>query len=357
MIARLIKLKRLIRNTFVTARHLARLAGSCIAIAKAIIPGKMMLRGLYSLLATRHSWDSTLVLDSRTIQDLNWWLNHVSDWNGRPIRKETIDIQITTDASSMGWGAVLEHRQASGTWTTTMSHKPSNIREMTAILMALLTFRNIIQGKNVQIVTDNISSMANLNHFGGPTLQLTRISRAIWNLALKLKVNLSARHLSGSLNFEADRLSRTPDQYDWMLHPGLFRLIENMYGPHTIDRFATFNNAQITRYNSRFWDPFSEGVDALAQVNWSEENNYCNPPWRLIPQLLKVIKSQAAQATVIAPIWPAQPWYRQLKRMSIDRPVILRPHPRLFLREGKTPEPLKHKQWKVGIFRISGKID
>jgi len=32
----------------------------------------------------------------------------------------------------------------------------------------------------------------------------------------------------------------------------------------TIDRFASYYNTQLPRFNSRFWNPSSEGVDAFT---------------------------------------------------------------------------------------------
>lgn len=357
--ARVKKLKRklsyCLRKCIISARQLARVAGQCVAMTIAIIPGKMMLRGVYHLLSTKTSWESMLVLTDRARADLEWWQASVTQWNGGPIKKRTIDIQMTTDASSIGWGAKIMDREASGTWTSHLANQPSNVREIMAILLGLLTFRDSIKNQHLQVLSDNVSSIANVNRYGGPTSKLTQIARAIWNVALRLNVTITARHLSGHLNCDADRLSRVVDKHNWMLHPGLFMLLNRRFGPHTVDRFASFSNTQLKRYNSRYLDPFTEGVDALAQTNWGEENNYCNPPWRLIPQILNVIVAQQADATLIAPMWKAQPWYLKLKKLSVTHPIILPSHPCLFLNMGGVPEPLRHNKWKVAVYRISGK--
>ena len=39
-----------------------------------------------------------------------------------------------------------------------------------------------------------------------------------------------------------------------------------------VDRFASFHNCQVPRFNSRCWNPGSEAVDAFT-VNSSDENN------------------------------------------------------------------------------------
>jgi hypothetical protein len=104
-------------------------------------------------------------------------------------------------------------------------------------------------------------------------------------------MQLDARYLAGKKNISADALSRLESPYDWKLHPVVFQQIENRFGPHTVDRFAAFHNRQLPRYNSRFCDPETEGVDAFSQ-NWSKENNFINAPFRLLPIILKKLRAK-----------------------------------------------------------------
>ena len=79
------------------------------------------------------------------------------------------------------------------------------------------------------------------------------------------------------------------------------------------------------RYNSRVRDPEAKAIDAFSQV-WTEENNYINPPFQLLPQIIQQLKRNKAIATIIAPIWPAQPWFQQLTEMMIDKPIEIKTH-------------------------------
>ena len=83
--ARIRKLKRslvgILQKTHATARLLARIAGQCISMTKAIIPGKLLLRNLYRLLAKKKGWDDVLEIDQATrqdFQDLIWWKRAVT---------------------------------------------------------------------------------------------------------------------------------------------------------------------------------------------------------------------------------------------------------------------------------------
>ena len=66
-----------------------------------------------------------------------------------------------------------------------------------------------------------------------------------------------------------------------------------------------------------FWNPLTSGVDALAQKDWGSVKNYVNAPFALIPKVLQIVKEQAV-ATIIAPKWPAQTWYRDLVSMTVE---------------------------------------
>ena len=113
------------------------------------------------------------------IKELDWWLYAAGHWNYREICTKSIDIQVITDASHLGWGAVCDGRIASGDWNIRVSHLSSNQREMLAILMALKAFRNVLKNKCVQVLMDNVSAMAYVNHMGGPSPSLSQLVMAI----------------------------------------------------------------------------------------------------------------------------------------------------------------------------------
>lgn len=357
---RVIKLKRdlerILKQKTVKARFIARICGQCISFSKAILPTKLLLRNLYRLLSSRTSWNSFLTLDSSSERDIKWWLSAIKSWNGRPIVKNTIDKQIFTDASSTGWGAVCDGMEASGLWSIHQSFQHSNARELMAVLLALKSFKDSLKGKNVQIMSDNIVTIAYINHLGGPCPDLVKITKAIWAEAYSQRVNLQAKHVAGCLNDVADRLSRLSpySTYSWSLHPALFRLLDQMWGPHSFDRFADITNHLCPRYNSLFYDPLSSGVDALAQQDWGRHNNFVNCPFHLIPKVLQIIQNQQAEATIIAPLWRAQPWFPVLQKLSVKPPFLL-PKFNAMTFLGVHPEPLKNKKWKILAWRVSGK--
>ena len=347
-------LKRVLAQCHVKARMLARIAGQCVSMSKAVLPAQLLLRNTYRLLASKHNWSNILTLDRDTRSDLEWWLHALGSWNGAPIQTGPIDFQIETDASMSGWGARIKgsNKMAAGFWNVRLSQMPSNYRELMAVLLALKSF-SFPRGKKIQILTDNITTAAYINQLGGPSPALSQLANAVWLEAYDRELTLTSRYLQGTLNVTADMLSLLSDHYEWQLNRGLFKYLNSLWGPHTVDRFATMVNAQLPMYNSRFADPHTSGIDALAQQDWNRHNNFVNPPFRLIPKVLQVVEKQRAQATIIAPWWPAQPWFQTLMRLSI-RPPLKLPKRGLTRGQVKMPEALKNKKWRIYAWRICG---
>ena len=129
-----------------------------------------------------------------------------------------------------------------------------------------------------------------------------------------------------------------------------------MFGPHTIDRFASFSTSLLPAYNSRFCDPGSCGVDALGQTDWAHHNNFVNPPFRLISRVLDVVEAQQADATLIAPLWPGQPWMSRLRQLCVAPPLRLPPVSRTCvpLLPFQQVEPHRNLRWTLYAWRFSG---
>ena len=348
-----------IKAKTVQARFLAKIGGECIAMMKAILPAKLLLRNLYRNLAKKHSWDSELEIEESCRTDLIWWFEALRNWNGAPLQKTGKQIQIETDASGTGWGAICKTLEgvieASGTWTKDVSFQPSNYRELLAILKAIRSFRNVLKGSQVQVLSDNVTSVAYINQLGGSSLVMTKLMTTIFVYCHELGINLTSRYLARRSNQHADFLSRILTPYEWQLHPRIFKMIDNMWGPHTVDRFASELTTQLPRFNSLYWDPMTEAVDAMMQ-SWEGENNYVNPPFWLLSKVMKKVKREKVVATVIAPYWPAQAWFQELRRMSLGVLMKLPNNGNVMLKRAGVPEPLKNKKWRMYVWRISGEI-
>ena len=81
-----------------------------------------------------------------------------------------------------------------------------------------------------------------------------------------------------------------------------FSHLENIWGPHSVDRFACSYNAKLTRFNSRFVQDGPRAVDAFTR-DWSPENNWLVPPIALVSMVLRHMSDRKAMGTLVVPLW------------------------------------------------------
>ena len=161
-------------------------------------------------------------------------------------------------------------------WESEDIGQSSTFRELKAIFYVLLSYVAQLKLKRVEIFTDN-QAAARIVAIGSSKSHLQALAMDIFNLCLANSIVLEAQWIPRSLNERADLLSRFIDKDDWSINPSVFRLVDAKWGPHTIDRFSSYYNAQPPRFNSKFASPGCSGVDALAQ-DWRHENNWVCPP-------------------------------------------------------------------------------
>ena len=127
-------------------------------------------------------------------------------------------------------------------------------------------------------------------------------------MSVQHHISLEPEWIPRELNERADLLSRIVDYDDWQLNPAVFRELDAAWGPYSVDRFASFHNCQIPRFNSRCWNPGSEAVDAFT-VNWNGENNWWCPPLGLVPRVIRHAQACAAKGTLVVPCWQSAPFW------------------------------------------------
>lgn len=149
------------------------------------------------------------------------------------------------------------------------------------------------------------------------------LAKQIWLWCIKENFWITATHIAGKLNVEADRESRKfNDHVEWHLEKQKFTDICRIMDTPEIDLFASRLNYQLPVYCSWKCDPESTYVDAFT-LNWSEFYAYLFPPFSLIGQCVKKIIEDESEAVFVAPLWPTQTWFVQLLRLLVQTPVIL----------------------------------
>jgi hypothetical protein len=169
--------------------------------------------------------------------------------------------------------------QARGFWTATDRLQHITWKELRPVRHAVESFLPQLKGRQVFLHEENTAVVAALTKLTSRSPVMMTELRRMWYLLDTNDIHIRPRYIGSAANIWADSLSRELDTEDWQLKPRLFRHLQERWGPHTIDRFASMLNAQLPRFSARWRDPQCEDVDCLRLLDaaWYRENNYCNP--------------------------------------------------------------------------------
>ena len=204
-------------------------------------------------------------------------------------------------------------------WTANVMFRSSTWRELKAVYTCLSSFSVVLSGRAVQWFTDN-RNIPSIIRNGSMKRDLHEISLSIFQIVLRNGIDLQVDWIPRHLNEHADAISRIVDFDDWGVSFEFFRLVDNIWGPHSVDRFANSHNRKLPRFFSRFWNPDSEGVDAFC-VDWAGENNWLVPPVSLVPRVIRHLFVCRSMCTLIVPKWVSAPFW----------PMLFGPHSPFFL--------------------------
>ena len=162
--------------------------------------------------------------------------------------------------------------------------------ELLAIHLALLSLFKNRNNIHVRIMCDNTTAVSYINEMGGcKSLECNAIAKMIWSWAITKGIWLSASHISGSVNVDADNLSRNLNlNLEWMLSANTFQKIITVYGQPDIDLFASRLNAQLEDYISWKPDPRARFIDAFT-IDWSCFFFYAFPPFCMVSRCVQKI--------------------------------------------------------------------
>ena len=262
---------------------------------------------------------------------LHPWKDHNFLSQGVNMRRFRAEYTLYTDASTHGWGAHLGDHQVQGTWNHQECLLHINILELRAITRALQDLFSLVLGRQILVCSDNTTVVAYINHQGGTQSEplLQEVSQLLlW--CQTHNIQLRARHIPGRLNVIADKLSRSHQiiSTEWQINPQVVQSLFHLWGTPSLDLFATRHNTQLQMFVSPIPDPQAVAVDALS-IQWQGLWAYAFPPPALLTKVLTKAKEEQLEMILIAPLWPAQPWFPLLLQLISDVPRILPQRPDL----------------------------
>jgi hypothetical protein len=223
--------------------------------------------------------------------------------------------------------------------------------ELLAVWFALKSF---VRGRTVQLWIDNMTALKYVRDGGGPCAVKSAVACEIirWNAVNDITV--WAPEFVGTKENWADVPSRIVDPGDWRVVDWLFLLCEGWWGPHSVDRFADWDNAKLPRFNSKWWCPQTEAVNTYSQ-QWGGENNWVVPPFGEIFNVAVHIMECEAKATLVVPRWTGQVWWPILQRLSEEIWEIPEGGKAFFRGPSGKVEPWVNPAWRFVVMRVDGR--
>ncbi len=114
------------------------------------------------------------------------------------------------------------------------------------------------------LLEDNKSLVGVLTHLACMSPAMMSELRKLFLLTDEHDISITTRYIRILSNVWADhRLGREIGNSDWRLATRIFRYYDKRWGPHSIDRFASFAIKQLPGYNAKWRNGKTEAMDSI----------------------------------------------------------------------------------------------
>ena len=341
-----------------TIQELASFIGNVVAADPAVLNAPLHYKSLEilrnELLRThKGDYDACVTLSPESRADIIWWIDNIQNAESQ-ICVPSPHFEIHSDASNTGWGGVFNSQATGGQWLEEEASHHINWLELKAGLLTLQTFCSNFRDQHIKMRMDNTTAVACINKRGTMKPEILQLTKNIFSWAQDRNIHLSASHIAGVANTEADAESRVKNvDTEWMLDPGIFSEICEVFGKPEVDLFASRLNAQLPSYVAWRPDPNAKDVDAFT-ISWRNVYNYAFPPFSVMGRLLRKAQLEEAEMLVIAPVWATRPWFPRMLQMLV-RPPRLLPLECIRLPQSQQQTHPMGKKLRLAVFRLSGR--
>jgi hypothetical protein len=152
-------------------------------------------------------------------------------------------------------------------------------------------------------LTDN-QNVEKMLEKGSGKLRIMKLVLDILKIGRLLLLDLQTIWVSRNNHFllKADAISKGIDTDSWEITGDNIAHLSALFGPFTVDLFATKQNAKCERFYSRSWEEGSAGVDAFAW-DWAGESVYAAPLVTLVLWMIRKAAASACSGVLIIPLW------------------------------------------------------
>ena len=208
--------------------EVAQIIGLIISTFPGVMYGPLYFRitegeKAQALKQNKGNYDTHMQLSSSAKLELQSWMNNVETSTNLIYRSEPHMI-MSTDASKVGWGCVINSIKTGGLWTQEESNYHINYLEMLAVYFGLKAHKTLVSKMHVRVLVDNTTVQNTLNKMGtSHSPSLNSLIKTIWDWYITNEVWITVVRIPGKENVDADRESRKSRRTtEWCLDKDLF---------------------------------------------------------------------------------------------------------------------------------------
>ena len=230
------QLDAVLKQNNISLRVLAELIGKFNALTPGNRYGTVFCKRLEiqktaSLKQVSGDYDSLIFITAEMREDISWWRHNANKY---PVllSPHLPAITITTDASNTGWDGISDGVVTGGLWSKDEQSLHINCLELKAALLSIKAFISNKRNCFVHLLSDNTTTVMCINNQGSTKKACNIITRELWVWCIVRNNWITASHLPGVDNIEADKKSRCLGlETEWSLLAAEFCRVEARYGP------------------------------------------------------------------------------------------------------------------------------
>lgn len=310
---------------------LQKLAGKCSSMSIAI-PGAMFyVREINNAVSLAQRSGKPVPLAGPLLDELLHW-RFMETWSGVSTWKNErhLAVQLATDASSFKWAGKLLSGNAVDTdisdYFRPGDERPIHIKEAEALIKTLLSLRDTIAHHRVDILTDSMALIGAWNRQGSRNTPFNACMKELFVITVDLDLDLQLKYINTKVN-PADAPSRQLNKQDARLAGSHWRLLDDMFGPHSCDLMALDSNVMLTKEGTALKHftphptPESAGVNVFSQDIQKEVNPYVFPPLSMISPVLSFLEeTKVKKCTVVVPSRANKDqWWPKIEHFALKR--------------------------------------
>ena len=314
------KATELLKRKFNKVQSIASFVGLLQSVRLATGPiVSILTRSLYHLINCARNWCSFVRFDDLAKFEVSWWQQNIRSVCKFPMSRDLSAIPASCKIASDGSGVGYFCYELGG--NTCLARRPfseqesgesSTYRELLAFHDTWTNVENLkkFRGMRVAHHTDS-QALVHIIAKGSRNRKLQPlVMRAFLNLR-EYGIIVEPVWLSrddGVIRY-ADMGSRDFHSDDISVDAVTFAHAVKVFGPFTVDGFASASNAKCRKFYSKLDVPGSAGVNFFMQKLRSDDNHWIFPPIGRLCQAVMHLMFWKACGVVVIPVWPRSSFF------------------------------------------------